>query len=258
MGNAITDDELERYQRHIVLREVGGQGQMRFRAAHVAMLGAGGLGSPALQYLAAAGVGRLTIIDDDVVALSNLQRQTLFGMADIGQPKAAAAAARLALLNPEIALYPHSVRLTEANAGSLLAGHDVLVDGSDNFQTRARLNAAAVRLGIPLVSGALGPFEGQIGVFAGHLPDMPCWACFAGAPRDIPGTSCADTGILGPVAGVIGAAQAIEVLRLIHPFGTRRIGHIWLFDAIGMAGRWVRVAKDPRCPVCSAPCSALA
>lgn len=247
----LTDTELDRYQRHIVLREIGGQGQMRFRAARVAMLGAGGLGSPALQYLAGAGVGALTIIDDDTVSLSNLQRQTLYTVADVGQPKVHAAAARLAALNPHIDIQAHHVRLGAENAATLLAGHDIIADGCDNFHTRALLNAAAVKLAIPLVSAALGPFEGQLGVFAGHRDDAPCWACFAGAPPDTPGTSCADTGILGATAGLVGMAQALEILRLIHPFGANRLGHVWLFDGLAMAARTVRVPKDPHCPVCS-------
>ena len=246
----LSDAELDRYQRHIVLKEVGGEGQRRFRAATVAVIGAGGLGSPCLQYLAAAGVGQLTIIDDDVVSLSNLQRQTLFSTADIGRPKVEAAAERLHALNPHVVIEPIRARLTAETAEILLSQHDVIADGCDNFRTRSEVNRAAVRLGIPLVSAAIGPFEGQLGVFAGHLPDQPCYACFAGLPQDVPGTSCADIGVLGAVAGLIGAAQALEVLRLIAGFGESRIGTLWLHEALGVESRTVRVRKDPRCPVC--------
>jgi adenylyltransferase/sulfurtransferase len=245
-----SDAELDRYQRHIVLKEVGGEGQRRFRAAAVAVVGAGGLGSPCLQYLAAAGVGQITIIDDDVVSLSNLQRQTLFSTADIGRPKAEAAAERLNELNPHVVIEPVRARLTAETAEMLLPRHDVIADGCDNFRTRTEVNRAAVRLGIPLVSAAIGPFEGQLAVFAGHLPDQPCYACFAGLPEDVPGTSCADIGVLGAVAGLIGAAQALEVLRLIAGFGGSRIGTLWLHESLSVESRSVSLRKDPQCPVC--------
>jgi adenylyltransferase/sulfurtransferase len=247
----LSDAEIERYQRHIVLREVGGRGQARLKAATVAVIGAGGLGSPCLQYLAAAGVGQLTIIDDDVVTLSNLQRQTLFATADVGRPKAEVAAERLQALNPHVVIEPLVVRLTAESAAPLLSQHDVVADGCDNFRTRSDVNRACVGLGVPLVSAALGSFEGQLGVFAGHLADAPCYACFAGLPADVPGTSCADIGILGAVAGLVGAAQALEVIRLITGFGASRIGWLWLYDALAPAARSIRVSKDPQCPVCS-------
>lgn len=246
-----SDEELERYQRHIVLREVGGQGQQAFANASVAVIGAGGLGSPCLLYLAAAGIGRITLIDDDVVSLSNLQRQLLFATADVGRPKVEAAAERLTALNPHVQLNMVRGRLDRDNAAQWLAGHDVIADGCDNFRTRIDVNRAAVALGIPLVSAALGPFEGQIGLFAGHRPDMPCYACLTGLPTDVPGTSCADIGILGAVAGVVGTAQALEVLRLIAGFGEERLGQLWLYEALSAGSRWIRVPPDPSCPVCS-------
>jgi adenylyltransferase/sulfurtransferase len=246
----LSDEELDRYQRHIVLKEVGGQGQAKLKGATVAVIGAGGLGSPCLQYLAAAGVGQITIIDDDVVSLSNLQRQVLFSSADVGRPKVEAAAERLQALNPHVVVEPLQVRLTVETAESLLSQHDVVADGCDNFRTRDAVNRACVRLGIPLVSAAIGPFEGQLGVFAGHLADAPCWACFAGAPADVPGTSCADVGVLGAVAGLVGAAQALEVLRLITGFGESRVGRLWLYEGLGVEARSIRVRKDPACPVC--------
>jgi adenylyltransferase/sulfurtransferase len=247
----LTDAELERYARHIVLKEVGGTGQLALSRASVAMVGAGGLGSPALQYLAAAGVGRITIIDDDRVSLSNLQRQTLFGTADLGARKADIAAVRLADLNPHVAVSAVARRLTPESAEAMLRGHDVIADGSDSFATRAAVNRAAVALRIPLVSAAIGPFEGQVGIFAGHRADAPCWACFAGTASDRPGASCADTGVLGAVAGSVGALLALEVIRLITGFGTGRVGQLWLWDALTMRSRDVRVPKDPACPVCS-------
>jgi adenylyltransferase/sulfurtransferase len=247
----LSDEELDRYQRHIVLKEVGGGGQARLKGATVAVIGAGGLGSPCLQYLAAAGVGQITIIDDDVVSLSNLQRQLLFGTDDVGRPKVEAAAERLQALNPHVVVEPLQVRLTAETARSLLAEHDVVADGCDNFGTRDAVNRACVALGIPLVSAAIGPFEGQLGVFAGHLADAPCYACYAGVPEDVPGTSCSDMGVLGAVAGLVGAAQALEVLRLITGFGESRIGRLWLYEGLGVEARSIRVRKDPECPVCS-------
>lgn len=247
----LSDAELDRYQRHIVLKEVGGQGQRRFQMARVAVVGAGGLGSPCLQYLAAAGVGRITLIDDDHVSLSNLQRQTLFATHDVGRPKVAAAAERLLALNPHIGVDPVCARLTEETAAVLLAQHDVIADGCDNFRTRSDVNRAAVKLGVPLVSAAIGPFEGQLGVYAGHLAHQPCYACFAGLPEDVPGTSCADVGVLGAVAGLVGAAQALEVLRLIAGFGESRLGKLWLYEGLSGDSRSIRVPKDPACPVCS-------
>lgn len=247
----LSDAELERYARHIVLPQVGGAGQRALKAARVAVVGAGGLGSPLLTYLAAAGVGHLTLIDDDVVALSNLQRQTLFATADCGRPKVAVAAERLAALNPHVALSLRAERLTAANARTLLAGHDAIADGSDRFATRAEVNRAAVGLGIPLVAAAIGPFEGQVASFAGHLPDAPCWACFAGAATDAPGATCADAGVLGALAGMIGALQAAEVLRLLTGFEALPWGTLFLFDALHLRARTIRVPKDPECPVCS-------
>lgn len=245
-----SDEELDRYQRHIVLKEVGGQGQAKLKGATVAVIGAGGLGSPCLQYLAAAGVGQITIIDDDVVSLSNLQRQVLFSSEDVGRPKVEAAAERLQALNPHVVVEPLQARLAAETAQSLLSQHHVVADGCDNFRTRDAVNRACVRLRIPLVSAAIGPFEGQLGVFAGHLPDAPCYACYAGVPEDVPGTSCADVGVLGAVAGLVGAAQALEVLRLITGFGESRVGRLWLYEGLGVEARSIRVKKDPMCPVC--------
>jgi adenylyltransferase/sulfurtransferase len=232
---------------------VGGAGQKALLAARVAIVGAGGIGCPALAYLAAAGVGRVTLIDDDRVALSNLQRQILFGAADLGLPKVEVAAARLHALNPDCEVTPRAERLRADNTEALLAGHDLILDGTDSFATRAIINRAAVALGIPLVAAAIGSFEGQIGCFAGHRADAPCWACFAGAAADRAGASCAEAGVIGALAGVIGALAALEAIRLITGFGPETVGRMLLFDAPGFAARTVRCPKDPACPVCGRP-----
>ncbi|KPF77513.1 molybdopterin biosynthesis protein MoeB [alpha proteobacterium AAP81b] len=247
-----SDDELDRYARHLVLREVGGRGQAAIKAARVAVIGAGGLGAPCLLYLAAAGIGQLTIIDDDTVAPSNLQRQILFTTAEIGAPKAATAAAHLAALNPHVAITKRAIRLTPANAADLLAGHDVIADGSDSFATRLAVADAALALRTPLVSGAVGAFDGQVGVFIGHDPKLPCYRCLVGNAADAPGNSCADTGILGPVTGIIGAMMALEILRLVADFGEPAAGRLLLYDALSARMRNVRLAKDPACPACGA------
>ena len=197
----LTDQQLDRYARHIVLKEIGGAGQRRLLAARVAVVGAGGLGSACLAYLAAAGVGRLTVIDDDRVDLSNLQRQILHGTADIGVQKAGSAKAALRALNPEVRVEAVAERLTAANARDLLEKHEVVADGSDSFATRGVVADTALALRIPLVSAALGPFEGQLSTFTGWKPDKPCWRCYAGDTADRPGRSCADVGIVGAVAG---------------------------------------------------------
>lgn len=246
----LTDAQLERYARHIVLPEIGGRGQTRLLASSVAVVGAGGLGSPCLQYLAAAGVGRLTVIDDDVVDASNLQRQVLHGAPDIGVAKTASAAAAIARLNPDVAVSEVRDRLTAGNADALLAGHDVLADGSDSFATRLAVGDAAVRLRIPLVSAALGRMDGQVAVFAGHLPHQPCYRCFAGSAVDCAAQSCAEVGVLGALAGVVGSMQALEVIRALVGFGEGLAGKLLLFDATTMRTRTLTLPKDPGCPTC--------
>ena len=248
----LSDAELDRYARHIVLPQIGGAGQMRLRAAHVAVVGAGGIGCPALLYLAAAGVGRLTIIDDDAVSLSNLQRQVLFATDDVGAAKAPTAAATLARLNPHVALDARPVRLDADNAAALLYGADLILDGSDRFATRRIVNAAAVALRIPLLSAALGPFEAQVGLFRGWEPDQPCYACFVGDIDDAEVGNCGETGVLGAMAGFAGTAAATEAIRALHPFGTPLTGHLWLADMLNRRFRTIRVPKDPACPTCHA------
>lgn len=247
----LTDTELDRYARHIVLKEIGGAGQMRLRNARVAVIGAGGIGSPALQYLAAAGVGQLSIVDDDHVDLSNLQRQTLFGTEDTGQPKAAAAAIALHRLNPHVEIALHSVRIDAANAGALLVEHDVVLDGTDNFATRLIVADAALALRIPLVAAAVGQFEGQLGVFRGWEADRPCYRCFVGADPDTPGINCAEQGVLGALTGVLGSLAALEVIRAIVPFGEDSAGKLVIADLLALRFRTLTLPKDPGCPSCA-------
>lgn len=246
----LSDDELDRYARHIVLREVGGRGQAQLKAARVAVIGAGGLGSPCLLYLAAAGVGSLTIIDDDSVAVSNLQRQILFTTADTGRTKVTAAAARLTALNPHVAVTPVATRIDNGNAAALLAGHDFVADGCDSFATRLAVADAALALAMPLVSGAVGPFDGQVATFKGYLPDLPCYRCLVGDAHDQVGVSCAETGVIGALTGIIGAMMALEVIREITAFGDSLAGRLLLFDAMGARMRTVRLPRDAGCTSC--------
>lgn len=243
----LSDAELERYARHIVLQDVGGAGQMKLRAATVAVVGAGGIGSPAIQYLAAAGVGRLILIDDDAVDLSNLQRQTIFATDDVGQPKVAAAAAAATRINPNVAVTIHAMRITPDNAASLIAGADVVIDGCDNFATRLAVADAALAAHIPLVSAAAAQFEGQLGVFRGWEANKPCYRCFVGNDPDRADISCADQGVVGAMTGVIGSLGALEVLRTIIGFGDDSAGKLLLADALGFRFRTITLPKDPGC-----------
>jgi adenylyltransferase/sulfurtransferase len=245
------DDELARYARHIVLKEIGGDGQRRIGAARVAIIGAGGLGSPAIQYLAAAGVGRLVLIDDDVVDRSNLQRQTIFATDDVGTVKVAAAAAAAVQINPHVAVDAYRKRIDADNAATLIAGADVVLDGCDNFATRLAVADAALALRIPLVSVAVGQFEGQLAVYRGWEADKPCYRCFVGGDPDQTANSCAEDGILGPVTGVLGSLAALEVLRAIVPFGDDSAGKLLLVDALALRFRTLALPKDPGCPACA-------
>ena len=230
----LTPDEFERYARHIVLKEIGGAGQMRLKRATVAVIGAGGIGSPAIQYLAAAGIGRLILIDDDRIEASNLQRQTIFATADIARGKADAAADAARALNPNVTIIPHTTRIDAANAPALLTNSDVILDGCDNFTTRLAVADAALALRIPLVSSAVGQFEGQLGTFRGWEADKPCYRCFVGDAPDRAAGSCAEDGVLGPVTGVLGSLAALETIRAIVPFGEDSAGKLLLVEF------WVR------------------
>ena len=248
----LSDVELERYALHIVLREVGGAGQAKLRAARVAVIGAGGIGSPAIQYLAAAGVGTLIVIDDDRVDLSNLQRQTIFGGGDLGIAKVAAAAAAVARLNPHVRVEERAARIDTDNAAALLAGADVVLDGTDSFATRLAVADAALAARVPLVSAAVAQFEGQLAVFRGWEADRPCYRCLVGADPDRPETSCAEAGVLGAMAGVMGSLAALEVLRAITGFGDDSAGKLLLVDALAFRFRTIGLPKDPGCASCGA------
>jgi len=245
---SLSDDELERYARHLVLREVGGPGQARIRAARVLVIGAGGLGSPVALYLAAAGVGTIGLVDDDHVSLSNLQRQILFRTADVGRRKVEAGAAALAALNPGVTVAAHPVRLTAANAAALFGGYDIIADGSDNFETRFLVNDAAYAARKILVSAAVTEFEGQLATYKAHDGISPCYRCLFAAPPP-PGTapSCSETGVLGAVAGVMGSLQALEILKEITGIGTGLAGRLLIYEALTARFRTIAVPRDPGC-----------
>lgn len=250
---SFSDDEIERYARHLVLAEIGGPGQQRLKAARVGLIGLGGVGAPAALYLAAAGVGTLRLIDDDAVALSNLQRQIVFDTADVGHPKVDAGAQALTALNPHVAIEAAAERLDAASAPRLIESCDLVIDGTDDFVTRFAVNAACVAAGVPLVSGALGRWSGQIGVFAGR----PCYRCLVSeTPPDA--ETCARVGVVGALAGVVGAMTALEAIKLITGAGQALTGRLLLYDGLAGTARTVRVAADPSCPVCAAPRQAKA
>jgi sulfur-carrier protein adenylyltransferase/sulfurtransferase len=245
----LSRDELRRYSRHLILPDVGLDGQRRLKAARVLLVGAGGLGSPAALYLAAAGVGTLGIVDFDVVDESNLQRQVLHGTAAVGRPKIDSARERLADLNPHVRVEAHETRLTSANALDILGRYDIIVDGTDNFATRYLTNDACVLLAKPNVYGSVFRFEGQASVFA--TPDGPCYRCLFPTPPpagSVP--SCAEGGVLGVLPGLVGTIQATEAVKLILGAGESLAGRLLLVDALGMRFHTVRVRRDPKCPAC--------
>lgn len=245
----LTREEMRRYSRHLAMPEISMDGQSKLKGAGVLLIGAGGLGSPAGLYLAAAGVGRLGIVDFDAVSESNLQRQILYSTNDVGRPKLEAARDRLAALNPEIAIATHSARLTSKNALGLFADYDVIVDGSDNFATRYLINDACVLTGKPDVYGSVLRFSGQASVFG--LAGGPCYRCLYPDPPP-PGLvpDCDEAGVLGVVPGIIGSIQAAEAIKLITGAGDPLGGRLLLFDGLKMTTREIEVPKDPDCPVC--------
>lgn len=250
---SFSNDEIERYARHLVLSEVGGPGQQRLKAARVAIVGMGGVGGPAALYLAAAGVGALRLIDDDAVGLSNLQRQIAFTTPDVGRSKVVAGAGALTALNPHVRIEPVAERLTGDNGARLIEGCDVVIDGTDDFPTRFAVNAACVAAGVPLVSGALGRWTGQVGVFRGR----PCYRCLAAeVPPDA--ETCARVGVVGALAGVVGSMAALEAIKLITGAGQPLTGRLLIYDGLAGASRVVRVAADPDCPVCGGVAQAKA
>jgi molybdopterin/thiamine biosynthesis adenylyltransferase len=248
----LSDEELDRYARHLVLREVGGPGQAKIRKARVLIVGAGGLGSPMALYLAAAGIGTLGLVDDDAVSLSNLQRQILFRTADIGRPKVEAGAQALKALNSGVQIDAHQTRLNATNVMTLIKGYDVIADASDNFATRFLLNDACFFAKKTLVSAAVTEFEGQLATYKGHEPACPCYRCLFPEPPP-PGTvpNCSETGVLGAAAGVMGALQGLEVLKEVACIGTGLSGKILTYKALTAEFRTARLPKDPACPLCS-------
>lgn len=249
---SLTDQQLERYARHIVLKEIGGAGQARLNGARVVVIGAGGIGSPALLYLAAAGVGQITVIDDDGVSLSNLQRQILFDTDAVNEPKALVAKRRLAAINPDVIVSDQMMRISAGNAEKLIADAHVILDGSDNFATRLAVSDAATRLRIPLVSAAIGQFHGQIGTFRGWEADKPCYRCFVGDAFDADDCdNCSDVGVLGAMVGVMGSFAAMEAIRAITGFGEDQAGKLHVFDGLKPEMRTIRLPKDPACSGCS-------
>ncbi|WP_163849069.1 HesA/MoeB/ThiF family protein [Pseudooceanicola aestuarii] len=247
---SFSDAELNRYARHIVMREIGGPGQKALKQARVLVIGAGGLGSPALMYLAAAGVGTIGVIDDDVVENANLQRQVLHRDADIDRPKVQSAMDALLAQNPHVTIHPYHRRLTAEIAADLLAEYDLVLDGTDNFDTRYLANRAAVAQGKPLVSGALTQWEGQLSVFH-PAAGAPCYQCiFPQAPAPHLAPSCAEAGVLGPLPGVIGTMMAVETVKLITGAGAPLRGEMMIYDALWGETRKIALKRRPDCPVC--------
>lgn len=254
---SFSEDEIERYSRHILLKEIGGPGQKRLRESRVAVVGVGGLGSPVALYLAAAGVGKITLIDDDDVALSNLQRQILFTSSDTGKPKAVVAADHLRARNPHVEITPICQRLDTDNAGELLADSDLVFDGCDNFPTRFLVNRTCWRTGKILVSGAVGRFDGQVSV---HLPtthrydpslppNTACYQCLV--PAEPPGVeTCEQVGVVGALTGIIGSIMALEGIKIVTGAGKSLAGRLCVYDGLTAKMRTLALPRDPACPVC--------
>ena len=248
---SLTDDELDRYARHIVLPQVGGAGQLRLKAARVAIVGAGGIGAAVIPALAGAGVGHLTIIDGDRVDLSNLQRQPLYGTAQVGMDKARLAAQFVMARNPHVRLTAIGERIDPANAADLLAGHDLVIDGTDNFATRLLVSDTCVASGIPLLSAAAQQFQGQVALFRGHESGGPCYRCFVGDAFDADDCdNCAELGVLGALTGTVGNFAALIAIRLITAIGDDPAGTLHLFDGLTLSWRQLTISSDPTCRVC--------
>ncbi|HET6485511.1 MAG TPA: ubiquitin-like small modifier protein 1 [Spirochaetia bacterium] len=248
-NGALTQEQVQRYSRHLIMPEVAMEGQQKLRHARVLVIGAGGLGSPVLSYLAAAGVGTIGLVDFDIVDFTNLQRQIIYSTSDVGRPKLEAAAERIRALNPDVQLQVHDARLGSDNALTILKGYDLVIDGTDNYPTRYLVNDACVMLGIPNVYGSIFRFEGQATVFCEK--DGPCYRCVYPEPPP-PGLvpSCAEGGVLGVLPGIIGTIQATEAIKLIIGKGTSLSGRLLVLDAMKMRFRELKLRKDPNCPVC--------
>jgi len=250
---SLTPEQIDRYARHLVLKEVGGPGQQKLLNAKVLIIGAGGLGSPLALYLAAAGVGTIGIVDDDEVSLSNLQRQIIHRGKDIGRKKTESAKDAIKALTPDVTVVPHTERLTAENASALVRKYDIVADGCDNFETRFLVNDTCFTEKKTLVSAAIGEFDGQIATFKSHAGNFPCYRCLYPEPPP-PGTipPCSEAGIMGAVAGIVGAWQALEVIREIVGFGESLAGKLLLFDGLDARTRLITLPRDPACALCSA------
>ena len=252
---SLSPARLDRFARHIVLPEVGGAGQVKLAASRIAVIGLGGIGSPALQYLAASGIGQLALVDDDVVDVTNLQRQTIFTTRDVGHGKAVSARRWLANFDDSLVIDVSDARITPENAASLIAGADVVLDGTDNFATRLAVSDACVAAGIPLLSAAVGRFQGQVGAFAGHLPGEACYRCFVGDAFDAEDCdTCADDGMLGAMAGWTGTFAALQAIKVVlagsAALGEPGWGKLHILDGLEPGMRTIRIAKDPGCKTC--------
>lgn len=241
-------EDVERYARHLVLKEIGGPGQARLKKAKVLIIGAGGLGAPASLYLAAAGIETIGIMDDDTVALSNLQRQVLFSAAEIGTPKTSAAALALGRLNPYVQINAHQCRFGPDTA-ALIKGYDLVLDGTDNFETRFAINAACHAAAIPLIVGAAIRFDGQVACFDSHQGKTACYRCLVPSlPEET--QTCENTGVVGALTGVIGSMMALEAIKIITQAGTPLFGRLMIYDGLSGQARTLRLPPDPACPVC--------
>jgi len=248
----MNDDQLLRYSRHILLDELGVEGQQRLLTSHALVIGAGGLGSPVALYLGTAGVGTITLVDHDTVDLTNLQRQIAHDLARVGRPKAASAAQSIAAINPEVRVVALQERAEAARLDELVAPADVVIDCSDNFKTRHAVNAACVKHGKPLVSGAAVGFDAQISVYDTRRPDAPCYACLFPPDAAFEEVRCATMGVFAPLVGIIGSMQAAEALKLLAGVGSSLAGRLQMLDARTMEWNEIRIARQPGCPVCDA------
>ncbi len=248
----LRDDQIDRYARHLILPEIGGAGQQKLLGAKVLVVGAGGLGAPVLMYLAAAGVGTLGIVDDDQVDLSNLQRQVIHTTRSVGIDKVDSAASMITALNSDVSIIPYKERLNQQNAAKIIQEFDIVGDGTDNFETRFFVNDACYHARVPLVSGAVGQFDGQVSTFKGYEPGLPCYRCFIPEMPEagsIP--TCAEAGVLGALTGVIGSLQALEVIKEITGAGESLAGKLLIYDGLDSSFRTLKLKADPACPLCS-------
>mgnify|MGYP000442227969 CR=1 FL=1 len=255
---SLSPARLDRFARHIVLPEIGGAGQVALAGKHIAVIGLGGIGSPALQYLAGAGIGRFTLVDDDTVDASNLQRQTIFTSRDVGHGKATSARRWLANYDDALAVTLSDTRVTADTAPTLLDGVDLVLDGTDNFATRLAVSDACVKAGVPLLSAAVGRFQGQVGAFAGHLPDQSCYRCFVGDAFDAEGCdTCAEDGVLGAMVGWVGSFAAMQAIRVLldgaSALGDPQWGKLHLMDGLNAGMRTLTIMKDSNCTTCAQP-----